>query len=101
MEKKQIKQKIFNLFKNKYFSATLAFIIWIGVFDENNLIERVHLMGQLRQIEKDKIYYEKKIDQDAQRLRELQTNNDNLEKFAREQYLMHRDDEDVFVIVHE
>ncbi|MDP4187093.1 MAG: septum formation initiator family protein, partial [Bacteroidota bacterium] len=30
---------------------------------------------------------------------ELQTNNENLEKFAREQYLMKKDSEDVFILV--
>jgi cell division protein FtsB len=30
---------------------------------------------------------------------ELQTNDNNLEKFAREQYFMKASDEDVFVIV--
>lgn len=53
----------------------------------------------MRQLEKDKAYYEKKIIEDSQRLKELKTNKENLEKFAREQYLMKRDNEDVFVIV--
>jgi cell division protein FtsB len=99
METKKIKGILFNLLKNRYFSTTLAFLIWVGLFDENNLIERYQFLRQLAQIEKDKAYYEKQIEQDAARLKELQTNNDNLEKFAREQYLMHRSNEDVFVIV--
>lgn len=100
-EKKKIKHKIFNLLRNKYFSTSLVFIVWIGLFDENNLIERFSLMGELRQIEKDKKYYARQIEIDAARLKELQTSNENLEKFAREQYLMHRKNEDVFVIVRE
>ena len=41
----------------------------------------------------------KKIETDIQRTKELETDDDNLEKFAREQYLMKKSDEDVFVIV--
>jgi cell division protein DivIC len=101
VKKKKLKHKIFRLFRNKYFSTTLVFIVWIGLFDENNLLERFSLLRQLRQIEKDEKYYAKQIEHDAARLKELQTSNENLEKFAREQYLMHRNNEDVFVIVHE
>ena len=41
----------------------------------------------------------KKIEEDRKRIQELKTNNDNLEKFAREQYLMKKDNEDIFIIV--
>ncbi|MBN1118205.1 MAG: septum formation initiator family protein [Bacteroidales bacterium] len=90
---------IFKLFQNKYFVAAFAFVVWVSLFDENNLLERRQLLKELSQLEKDKQYYTRRIEEDAARLRELQTNNDNLEKFAREQYLMHRSDEEVFVIV--
>lgn len=86
---------------NKYFIAGFAFIIWVSFFDMNNLVERFRLNKELKQIEKDKVYYHQRIDEDAARLKELQTNDQNLEKFAREQYLMKRDDEDVFIIVHQ
>ena len=93
--------KFLPLLKSKFFIATIAFVVWITLFDENNLIERFQFNNELNQIEKDKAYYLEKIKEDAARLKELQTNNNNLEKFAREQYLMQRDDEDVFVIVAE
>ena len=93
--------KLLPIVKNKFFLAALAFIVWISLFDENNLIERYRLSADLKQLAKDKTYYLEKIEQDAIRLKELQTNDKNLEKFAREQYLMKRDDEDVFVIVKE
>ena len=91
--------KFLPLIKSKFFIAAIAFIVWVTLLDENNLIERFQLNNELNQIEKDKVYYLDKIKKDAARLKELQTNDDNLEKFAREQYLMQRDDEDVFVIV--
>lgn len=93
--------KFLPMLKSKFFIAALAFVVWITLLDENNLIERVQLNNELKQIEKDKTYYLEKIQVDAARLKELQTNDDNLEKFAREQYLMHRENEDVFVLVRE
>jgi cell division protein FtsB len=94
-------KKLAPFLKNKFVLAGLAFIVWITLFDQNNLIGRYQLNKELRQIEKDKRYYLEKIEEDAARLKELQTNDENLEKFAREQYLMQRDNEDVFVIVRE
>jgi cell division protein FtsB len=34
-------------------------------------------------------------------LNELRTNRENLEKFAREQYFMKKDNEDIFIIVND
>jgi cell division protein FtsB len=72
---------------------------WIVFFDQNNLIERLQNLKQLHQSEKDKIYYIGKISQDSAKLKELKTDKKNLEKFAREQYLMKKKNEDIFIIV--
>jgi cell division protein DivIC len=88
-------------FRNKYAIASALFIIWVGFFDENNLIERFQNLMELKNLKENKEYYIHKIKEDAERLKELKTNNDNLEKYAREQYLMKRDNEEVFVIVKE
>ena len=87
--------------KNKYVIASLLFIVWVAFFDQNNLVERMQNRKELNQLKEDKVYYEEQIKENAARLNELKTNNDNLEKFAREQYLMKKDNEDVFVIVEE
>ncbi|MDA3953265.1 MAG: septum formation inhibitor [Bacteroidales bacterium] len=97
----QIWKKILPFAKNKFILSILIFIIWISFFDHNNLIDRVKDLRHLRQLEKDKAYYIERIDKDSKRLEQLKTNNKNLEKFAREQYLMKKDNEDIFVIVEE
>lgn len=56
-------------------------------------------MKELRKLKLDREYYIKKIEEDRRKLNELQTDNDNLEKFAREQYRMKRKDEDLFIVV--
>ena len=88
-------------FKNKYLIAAFLFIVWIAFFDQNNWVERYQNIKELKQLEADRGYYQQKIKEDAERLKELKTNNENLEKFAREQYLMKKENEDVFVIVEE
>lgn len=87
--------------RNKYFIAVLVFLIWLLVFDRNSLIDRVRYIRTLSDLEDERQYYIERIDEDSRRLNELKTDKDNLEKFAREQYFMKKENEDVFVIVRE
>ena len=90
---------ILPLLKNKFTLTLILFIGWISFFDQNNMVDRIQNMNQLHQLEKDKIYYISKIKEDSAKLTELKTDSRNLEKFAREQYLMKKDNEDIFIIV--
>ncbi len=91
-------QKLIPYLKNKYILALIVFFVWILFFDQNNLVDRYINSRHLRQLEKDKEYFRTRIMQDSARLKELRTDKDNLEKFAREQYLMKRENEDIFII---
>ncbi len=92
-------RKILSLFKNKYILTAVVFLLWLLLFDSNNLLDRFKDMRELNKLRRDKEYYLEKTEQDSLRLNELKTDNANLEKFAREQYLMKRDNEDIFVVV--
>ena len=94
-------KKIIDRLNNKFVIASLIFLLWILFFDQNNLLNRISDLRTLREMKAQKEYYEKKIETDIQRTKELETDDDNLEKFAREQYLMKKANEDVFVIVEE
>lgn len=89
---------ILPLLKNKYSLSLILFFTWIVFFDSNNLIDRAINLRHVHQLERDKIYYDKKIKEDQVKLDELESNPKNLEKFAREQYLMKKDNEDIFII---
>lgn len=67
--------------------------------DSNNLLSRVKEIRELRKLKSDKEYYTNKIEEDQSKLRELKTDNHNLEKFAREQYRMKKPDEDLFIVL--
>jgi len=79
----------------------VAFFVWILVFDKNNILSQIELAKKLRQIKTDRTYYIQQIKEDSIETKELMTNPANLERFAREKYLMKRDSEDIFLIVRE
>jgi len=85
--------------RNKYLVSTVLLVLWVMFFDQNNLIDRYNLIREVSQLEKNHEYYLERISSDSARLIELKTSPENLEKFAREQYLMKKDNEDIFVIV--
>ncbi|HRZ41183.1 MAG TPA: hypothetical protein P5228_00600 [Bacteroidales bacterium] len=96
-----VAQKIVRVFTNKYLLAFLAFLVWILFFDSNNLISRYRVKQELRHLERQKGYYEREITTNQQ-LRELLTNDlKSIEAFGREQYLMKRDNEDIYLIIDE
>ncbi len=47
----------------------------------------------------DTSHYHENIIRDQEIIDQLETNSDNLEKFAREKYMMKADDEDIFIII--
>ena len=98
---KQGFQFIWSKLRNKYFVAVLFFIVWMLFFDEHSLVFHMQNKIKLHQLEEQKDYYREKIQVDKRKLKELQTSDQNLEKFAREQFLMKKENEDVFVIIEE
>ena len=93
--------KIWPWLKNKYVLTIAVFTIWMLFFDQNNMVDRMKMSTEIRQLEEDREYYLEQIQKDSARLSELTTNKENLEKYAREQFLMKKSNEDVFVVVEE
>ena len=56
---------------------------------------------ELQKLEDEKEFYQEEIKQIRADLEELKTDPATLEKFAREKYLMKKDNEELFVIVEE
>ena len=91
--------KIPVIFRNKYVLTIIIFLVWILLFDSNNLISRYKEVRELNKLKTDREYYINRIASDKQKLHELKTDNHNLEKFAREQYHMKKADEDLYIIL--
>ncbi|MFA6087062.1 septum formation initiator family protein [Mucilaginibacter sp.] len=94
-------KRLFDLIKNKFFLATVAFIIWMIFFDKNDLFSQYEYHQQLSKLKQEQEFYKAQTAQVNKDLDELTSDKAKLEKFAREKYLMKKDNEDVFVIVHE
>jgi cell division protein FtsB len=91
--------KIPAAFRNKYILTILIFLVWLLLLDSNNLVSRFKEIRELNRLRKDREYYLNKIEADRRKLLELKTDDDNLEKFAREQYRMKKPDEDLYIIL--
>ena len=94
-------KKILPLLKNRYVLTFLIFLVWITFFDQNNLVDRVRQLNRHEELEEEKAFYRTKIKQDSVKLHQLKTNEENLEEFAREEYFMKRENEDIYIIVEE
>jgi cell division protein DivIC len=87
--------------KKKYAIAVIVIVVWILFLDQNSVLDQIDDYRQLNKLEDAKNFYRQKIKVDSAQLNQLKTNKNNLEKYAREQYLMKRPNEDVFIIVDE
>lgn len=92
-------KRLFYLFKNKFFWVTMAFVVWMIFFDKNDLFSQYQYHQQLTKLKQERDFYIKQTGDINKDLDELNSNPAKLEKFAREKYLMKKDNEDVFVIV--
>ena len=93
--------KVFRKFTNKYLFVGILFLVWIAFFDKNSFVEKMQLRHKINTLTEQKEYYQKTIEDDNRKIQELLSNRDNLEKFAREQYLMKNSNEDIYIIVDE
>lgn len=87
--------------KNKYAITLAAFFIWLVFFDQNDLWNQYKLKRELRNLEQDKAYYQEQIELTRNDLENLLNDNEKLERYAREKYLMKKNNEEIFVIVKE
>ena len=65
---------------------------------DSSLIKRIRYDTQIRELETQIDYSQQQTASDMDKLHELRSNDEDLEKFARENYLMKKENEDVFII---
>ena len=95
----KIKNIISVAWKHKIWCAIIIFVVWVAFFDQYSWLLQWKIKQSINALTVEKQYYVNKIQNDSTMYSELQTNDNNLEKFAREQYFMKAADEDVFEIV--
>lgn len=85
--------------RNRYVVVLIGFFIYITFFDSHDLISQLHIKWELHKIHDQMEFLENDIHEAKIQTKELTTDKSLLEKFAREQYRMKRENEDVFVII--
>ena len=85
---------------NRYVVILSVFIVWMVFFDENSYLVHREFNKEIDELEIANGFYKKKIKEDKKTIENLQDSL-ALEKFAREQYLMKKPNEDIFVVVYE
>ena len=83
---------------NKYIIATLVFAAVVIFFDQYNLFEQGKSYRKLRKVKKQVEYYDKEIQKQEQTLKDLKKDSALLEKVAREEHMMKRDDEVIYIL---
>jgi cell division protein FtsB len=94
-------KRLIDLFKNKYFLVTVAFVVWMVFFDKNDLLSQYQYHQEVGKLKHERDFYKDQTVKVSKDLDELTSDPKKLEKFVREKYLMRKDNEDVFVIVKE
>jgi cell division protein FtsB len=92
-------KKILSISRNKYVLTVMVLSVWVIFFDKNDLKTELELRKEVKKLEEERNYYTKEIQNITSDIKELNTNPNTLEKFARENYLMKKDNEDIFVII--
>ena len=87
------------IFSNFYIIIGVVFLVWLTFFDSNDVYTQLKQTAKLKGLEDEKEFYVEKIAEVKADREELLSNDELLEKFARENYLMKKPEEDIYVVV--
>ncbi|MBR4468508.1 MAG: septum formation initiator family protein [Bacteroidales bacterium] len=91
-------KEVLRKLNNRYVYATLAFLVIILFIDQFNLFEQIRLSKALKDQKQQIDYYEKELSESKEYLENLNNDTATMEKVAREQYMMKRDNEVIYLI---
>jgi len=95
--KKLKKNKAVKILTNIFVLILIPFLIWMFFFDENSYLVHRKFDNEIKDLESTISFYEKKIAEDKATIKNLQ-DSIKLERFAREKYLMKKENEDIYLI---
>ena len=91
-------KEVLRKLNNRYVYATLVFLVVIFFIDQFNVFEQIRIHRTLKDQKQQIEYYEDEISESKEYLNALQNDTATMEKVAREQYMMKRDNEVVYLI---
>tara|TARA_B100000927_G_scaffold14485_1_gene11412 strand:- start:716 stop:1033 length:318 start_codon:yes stop_codon:yes gene_type:complete len=83
---------------NKHVLTGLGFVIWMIFLDANNYFIHAELDQQIENLENDIEFYEETLAEERELLHQLETNSEAFERYARENFGMHKEGETVTII---
>jgi len=95
--KKISENKYFKFFTNLYVITSLLFLFWMLFMDTNSLIFHKELNNEIRDLTEQRKKLKIEIEKDKKLIKDL-NDIDNYEKFARENFYMKKDDEEIYII---
>ena len=101
MKFSEIKQKKWIRFiSNKYLLILILFLIWMFFFDTNSFFIHNELNHDVNALENNKEFYKEEIKKDKVFIEKMK-DSDEVEKFAREEYYLKKENEEIFIIEHQ
>ncbi len=91
-------QSIPSFLRNKFLLTTVAFCVWMVFFDKDDLLIQRQRSNELKDLQESKVYFKEQIEKERKFSEDLKTSPATIEKFAREKYLMKKDNEDLYLI---
>jgi cell division protein FtsB len=99
MREKKTNMRFSLLGMNHYqWIVIVVLLAMLFLFSDNSIFKRIEYDRQIRDLKSQIEFYQAQSDTNRLKLNELQSNKYNLEKFARENYLMKKDNDEVFII---
>jgi cell division protein FtsB len=90
--------KFLNIAQNKYFLVIAFFVVWMAFFDPRDWSLIYERRQKLQELEKSQNHMTAEITSTRKELHSLKTSALTIEKYAREKYLMKKDNEDLFIV---
>ena len=90
-------KKGFKIATNVYLWILTAFVVWMLFFDENSYLTHREFNKEIKELESWIDYHKEKIAEDKIMIKKLQDSLE-LERYAREKYLMKKQNEDIYII---
>lgn len=84
--------------KYKYGISLSVFSVWMLFFDGNSALFMYKQFNELKNLKTQEEFLSEEIQQMQKQKEELFSDDDKLERYARENYFFKKDDEDVFVV---
>ncbi len=84
--------------KSKYLIAISFFLVWMAFIDPKDIGSEINKWAKYRELQTNEQHMVEKITETKLELGELKNNAQTIEKYAREKYLMKKENEDLFVV---